>query len=114
MNDANVWFRAAAVSEVEEEDVVGVTLGDKGQHEIAIYKLGGKFFATVDRCTHQTARLSDGLVVDDCIECPLHQGRFHIASGKARSGPVSVALKTFPVKVEGEAVYVQIDGASRA
>jgi 3-phenylpropionate/trans-cinnamate dioxygenase ferredoxin component len=44
----------------------------------------------------------------------LHQGRFHIPTGRAGSGPVSVALKTYPVKVEDGTVYVQIDGASRA
>lgn len=108
MNDIDGWYRAVAASEVEEDDVIGVTVGEQGEHEVAIYRLGGKFFATVDRCTHQTARLSDGLVVDDCIECPLHQGRFQIATGRARSGPVSVALKTYPVKIENGSVYVQI------
>jgi MocE subfamily Rieske [2Fe-2S] domain protein len=114
VKDTAVWYRAIAASDVEEEDVVGVKVGDQGEHEIAIYRLGNKYFATADRCTHQTARLSDGLVVDDCIECPLHQGRFHIPTGRAGSGPVSVALKTYPVKVEDGTVYVQIDGASRA
>jgi len=103
------WLRAAAVSDLEDEDVLGVTIGERGEHEIALYKIRGRFYATVDRCTHQSARLSDGLVIDDFIECPLHQGRFHVPSGKAKSAPVSVPLKTYPTKVEKDMVYVLID-----
>ena len=107
--ESGKWLRAAATSDVEDEDVLGVTLGEHGEHEVALYKIGGCFYATIDRCTHQEARLSDGLVIDDFIECPLHQGRFHVPSGKARSAPVSIPLKTYPTKVEQDAVYVLID-----
>lgn len=104
------WHRAAVFSEIEEDDVVGVTVGEHGEHEVAIYRIGGKCYATADRCTHQAAKLSDGLVIDDFIECPLHQGRFHVPTGKARSAPVSVCLQTYPTKLEGGVVYVQIKG----
>jgi nitrite reductase/ring-hydroxylating ferredoxin subunit len=104
------WHRAVPAADVEDEDVVGVRVGEQGEHEIAVYKVNGRFYATADRCTHQTAKLSDGLVIDDCIECPLHQGRFHIPTGKPGSGPVSVPLRTYPVRVEDGTVFVRIDG----
>jgi nitrite reductase/ring-hydroxylating ferredoxin subunit len=104
------WHRAALFADIENDDVVGVTVGEQGEHEVAIYKLGGKCYATADRCTHQSARLSDGLVIDDFIECPLHQGRFHIPTGSARSAPVSVPVKTYPTKVEDGVVYVLVEG----
>ena len=110
MQQPGKWHRAVLVSEIEDEDVVGVVVGEQGEHEVAVYKLGGKCYSTADRCTHQTARLSDGLVIDDYIECPLHQGRFHIPTGKARSAPVSIALQTYPTKVEDGAVYVLVEG----
>jgi len=103
------WHRAAAISDIEDDDVLGVLLGDQGEHEVALYKIQGNYYATADRCTHQTARLSDGLVIDDCIECPLHQGRFHIPTGKAKSAPVSFNLKTYPAKVEQDVIYVLIE-----
>ena len=50
--------------------------------------------------------LSDGLVLGDVIECPRHQGRFHIPTGKAKGAPVCVNLQTYPTKVEGHRVYL--------
>jgi nitrite reductase/ring-hydroxylating ferredoxin subunit len=102
------WYRAASGAEIENDDVLGVIVGDHGEHEVALYKIGGAYFATANRCTHQKARLSDGLVIDDCIECPLHQGRFHIPTGRAKSGPVSILLNTYPTRVENDTVFVLI------
>lgn len=109
MEQSVKWHRAAVLAEIEDDDVVGVIVGEHDEHEVAIYKLAGKCYATANRCTHQEAKLSDGLVIDDFIECPLHQGRFHIPTGKALTAPVSVRLQTYPTKVEGGVVYVQID-----
>jgi nitrite reductase/ring-hydroxylating ferredoxin subunit len=39
---------------------------------------------------------------------PLHQGRFHIRTGKPVGAPVSTALKTFPVKREGGRLLVYV------
>jgi 3-phenylpropionate/trans-cinnamate dioxygenase ferredoxin subunit len=47
-------------------------------------------------------------VIGDIIECPLHQGRFHIPTGKAKSAPVCVDLVCYPVKVEGGQVFIQL------
>ena len=45
----------------------------------------------------------------DCIiECPLHGGRFDIRTGEALSAPVSIDLKTYPVKVVGGRVLVDL------
>ena len=44
--------------------------------------------------------LADGLVMDDIIECPKHNGRFNYKTGEAKGAPVCVNLKTYPVKVE--------------
>src|SRR5690348_14504125 len=92
------WRYAIEASEVDEEDVVQVVIDDL---EVAIYRVDGRFYATEDVCTHGQATLSEGVVVGDVIECPLHQGRFCIRTGKPKGGPVSVPLRIFPTKVEG-------------
>jgi naphthalene 1,2-dioxygenase ferredoxin component len=100
------WKRAIATGDVEEDDLVGVSLAGR---EIAVYNLKGRFYATDNICTHEHACLSEGFVIDDIIECPLHQGRFHIPTGEAKGAPVHIRLRTYPVKVEGGEVFVQIE-----
>ncbi|MEE8145189.1 MAG: Rieske 2Fe-2S domain-containing protein, partial [Kiloniellales bacterium] len=68
-------------------------------------------FATDGVCTHEGADLTGGLVIGDIIECPLHQGRFHIPSGKAKSPPVCIDLRTYPVRVEGGKVFIDVPAA---
>lgn len=76
--------------------------------EIGLYQIDGEFFAIDDICTHMRARLSDGYVKDDVIECPLHFGRFDIATGKAVSAPCKIDLDAYPVRVVEGIVEVGI------
>lgn len=99
------WQRVCAAEEIDEEDV---TRFDLGPRTFAVYNTPSGFYATDGICTHEEAHLADGLVIDDIIECPLHQGRFHIPSGKAKSPPVCIDLKTYPVKVEDGDIFIQV------
>ncbi len=99
------WHYAIDADEVEEEDVMPTVVEGR---EIAIYRVDDTSYAAVDRCTHGDAALSEGIVTDDVIECPLHQGRFCVRDGRALSPPVSEPIATFPTKVEDRKVYVQL------
>ena len=46
--------------------------------------------------------------MDDIIECPKHNGRFNYRTGLAKGAPACVNLKTYPVKVDGGQVYIQL------
>lgn len=102
LNDSE-WNLVATIEDVPEEDVIQVNVDDQF---FALYNLNGSFFSTDDQCTHEQARLSDGFVIDDIIECPLHQGRFHIPTGKAKGAPVTCNLRTHRVKVEDKNIYI--------
>ncbi|MGO7932240.1 Rieske 2Fe-2S domain-containing protein, partial [Rhizobium ruizarguesonis] len=52
--------------------------------------------------------LADGLVMDEIIECPKHNGRFNNKTGEAKGAPVCVNLKTYPVKIEDGAVFISL------
>lgn len=99
------WTDACATDDIDDEDLIR---WDHDGHVYAIYNTEKGFFASDGMCTHEDQNLEDGLVIDCVIECPLHGGRFDICTGKALSAPVSVDLKTYPVRVENGRVFVQV------
>jgi naphthalene 1,2-dioxygenase system ferredoxin subunit len=108
--DSGQWTPAAPEGAVREGEVLGVRIGER---HVALYRLDGQVFATDGMCTHQRVLLCDGFLEDGAIECPLHQGRFDVRSGKALCAPLSVDLKVYPVRVDGGTVYVSLGaGAS--
>ena len=48
------------------------------------------------------------LVLGHLIECPKHNGQFDYRTGQAMRAPVCVNLATYPVKVEGGHVHVEV------
>ncbi len=80
-----------------------------GGCELAVYNIDGTYYATQDGCTHATASLSEGEIVDgDLIACPVHDGTFHIPSGQPMSWPCEVALRTYKVELQGDDVLVNL------
>ncbi|MBX3568492.1 MAG: Rieske 2Fe-2S domain-containing protein [Rhizobiaceae bacterium] len=101
------WIKACEADDVDEEDVIRF---DHGSRTFAIYRSpDDEYFATDGLCTHEKVHLANGLVMDDIIECPKHNGRFNYKTGAAKGAPVCVNLKTYPVKLEAGAVMIQID-----
>jgi naphthalene 1,2-dioxygenase system ferredoxin subunit len=100
------FFDVAALDEVPDGDVVGRDLQGR---EIALYRLGDDVLATDARCTHGDASLCGGFVEPDgSIECPLHQGRFDIRSGRALCEPLTQDLAVHEVRLLGGRVWVRL------
>ncbi|MCY3897394.1 MAG: fatty acid desaturase [Caldilineaceae bacterium] len=100
------WIEIGPVEDIEEEDVIRL---DHGSRTLAIYRLkGDRYYATDGLCTHEYAYLADGLVIDGVIECPLHNGRFDIATGRALRAPACDHLETYPVERRGNSLYVRL------
>lgn len=98
-----VWHEVCATSEIAEEDLRRFDVDGK---IYAIYRTPSGFHASDGLCTHEEELLTDGFVLDEIIECPKHQGRFHIPTGKAQGAPVCVNLQTYPTKVEQGQVFL--------
>ena len=99
------WTRIASTGQLEDDEVMAVVVDGR---KIALYRSGGEYFATDNVCTHAYALLSDGYLEDGCIECPLHQARFDIRTGKALCEPATEDVATYPVRVEGDDILVGI------
>jgi nitrite reductase/ring-hydroxylating ferredoxin subunit len=99
------WAVAAPLAALEGLDLIGVELHGR---RVALYRLGGAYFATSDVCPHAGAPLSRGCVVEGYVECPMHHALFDIRTGAADGSVTLRALATFPVKVEDGCIYVDV------
>jgi 3-phenylpropionate/trans-cinnamate dioxygenase ferredoxin component len=100
------WITACRCDDIEPEDVIRF---DYQARTFAIYRdPDGGYHATDGLCTHEKVHLADGLVMDNIIECPKHNGRFDYRTGEAKGAPVCVNLRTYPVKVEGDDVLIDV------
>jgi len=110
---------AAKVSELGDNAKKKVVL--EGQ-EILLARVGDKYYAVGNRCTHLNGDLSEGKLEGTIITCPRHQSQFDLKDGSVvrwlkgqgvvfRIGGAlksSRPLKTYKVTVEGDAVLVEI------
>ncbi len=100
------WIDAAALDDLWPDSGTSVLMQGR---DIALFRVGDAVYATDNLCTHGQARLCDGFVEGHEIECPLHQGRFDLRSGAATCEPALDAVKTYPVRIDGNRVYVSIE-----
>jgi len=101
------WIDACAADDIEPEDVLRF---DHGERTFALYRSpDGRYYATDGFCTHARVHLAGGLVMDNLIECPKHNGRFDYTTGQAQRAPACIDLRTYPVKVENGRVLLRID-----
>lgn len=99
------WINVCPLDDIDDEDV---SRFDHAGQTYAVYRVDGEVYATDGLCTHEKVHLCDGLVMEHVIECPKHNGRFDIRSGRPLGAPVCVALKTYPAKVEGGRVFIEV------
>ena len=98
------WIDVCAADDIDIEDLIEV---EHGEESYAIYRSpDDEFFATAANCTDEQVSLADGLVLDYIIECPMHNGRFDYRTGEVKGAPACVALKTYPVRREGDRVLL--------
>ena len=76
------WVEACAADDIEPEDVIRF---DHDGRTFAIYRSpDDRYYASDGLCTHERAHLAYGLVIDNIIECPKHNGRFDYRTGEAK------------------------------
>jgi len=104
------YVKALAKSELAPGQARCVTLEGK---RIAIFNFDGSYLAIDDNCTHADASLADGPAFKDdkgrcVVECPWHGARFDLHSGAALTLPAVTPVKNYPVRLEGDAVEVEL------
>jgi naphthalene 1,2-dioxygenase ferredoxin component len=107
MNEAP-WHDVADAAAVPDGDIVGAVVAGR---EIGLVRLGDEFHAIDATCTHGNASLCGGFVEPDgSIECPLHQGRFDVRSGRALCEPLTQDLVVHELRLEDGRLWVRLRG----
>ena len=65
-------------------------------------------FALRDVCSHEEVPLSEGEIYDHTVECWLHGSCFDLRTGNPTGPPATEPVPTYPVKIEGDDVYVAL------
>jgi nitrite reductase/ring-hydroxylating ferredoxin subunit len=100
-----VFYPVAKVEKIKPGEMRYVEVGPDDE-PVCLINMDGEFYALNDCCTHEDASLSDGEIVGDEIECPLHGGSFEIRTGLPTSFPVVVPTQTYLVRVVGDVIEV--------
>ena len=98
------WILAGTAEEFSEGK--GRTLRIWGRR-VAIIRYKDQLYALDAVCPHSGADLGLGRVKDGRVSCPDHGWTFDLGSG-CMPGAVDISVRTFPVKVQGESVFVAL------
>ncbi len=75
---------------------------------VLLCKAEGRLYAIEDVCTHDGGELEQGTLEGCRIECPRHGAYFDVRTGAALTLPATEPVRTFPVRLEGDDIYVEL------
>jgi len=108
MNETTVdsFVRVCSVSDLPR---VGAVQAEIAGEKVAIVRdSAGEIHAIDDTCSHANVSLSEGDVEDGEIECWLHGSRFDLRSGQPTGPPAVAPIAVYPVKIDGDDVFVSV------
>lgn len=97
------WVRVAREEEVRTQ--LRVVHGEKAY---ALFRLEDRIYALDDVCSHEYSRLSEGEIFRGQVACPKHGSRFDIKTGKVTGFPATKPVRTYPVRIEGGEVFIDL------
>jgi len=105
VRSASRFVKALLLSDVPPESMVGAEVeGTK----LLISNLGGEIHAVSGVCTHEDFDLGEGIVIEEAIVCPQHLSQFDLRTGRVYNPPATIPLKVFNVKIDGDAILVEV------
>lgn len=102
----NNWMEVASSDELQPGTMKRVDIAGK---RYLIANANGQIYAVDDLCSHEEVSLYLGCIEGDTIKCSLHGSRFSLKNGEPLDEPATEPIKTYPVKISAERIYVQID-----
>lgn len=100
------WVKFARVEEIP---IGQRKIRDLGEVMVAVFNLDGQYYAIEDVCTHDGGPVAEGELEGYTIICPRHGAHFDVRDGAVLSFPAVVPIDSYPVRVEGEDILVELD-----
>ncbi|MEW8330693.1 MAG: nitrite reductase small subunit NirD [Candidatus Thiodiazotropha sp.] len=100
------WIEIASLDDIPR---LGARVVKTDTVEIAVFRTAGdEVFALKDECPHRKGPLSQGIVHDNTVTCPLHNWKIDLASGEARA-PDEGCTRSYPIKVVDGRIYLGLN-----
>ncbi len=99
-------MRVASTKDIAEGKPFCVKVGDKA---LALFKTSAGYAAIDNLCPHAGGPLCEGALKNDVVTCPWHGSQFNIETGELVHGPAKIGVKTYPVEIRGEEVFVALN-----
>jgi 3-phenylpropionate/trans-cinnamate dioxygenase ferredoxin subunit len=97
------WIKVSTLEECPPGSLRSVMVG---VNPVVLANVDGTVYALMDRCSHEDLPLSDGELEGGNIACTYHGARFDMASGAPRGLPAVKPVKTYPVEIREDGIYV--------
>lgn len=105
------WLEICRLQDIPR---LGARVVERTDGNIALFRTrDDRVFALDDRCPHKGGPLSQGIVFDHKVACPLHDWVIDLEKGEAVP-PDEGCTRSYPVRVEDGVVYLSLARASAA
>ena len=100
------WMKIGTIGDIPRR---GARCVKSGEMSIAVFRTADdRVFALEDKCPHKNGPLSQGIVHDGCVTCPLHNWVISLETGSAQGADEGQTL-SFPVRLEEETIYLAVN-----
>ena len=97
------WIKVATLEDCPPGSLHSVMVG---MDPVVLVNADGSIYALIDRCSHEDLPLSDGEMEGTVLACQYHGARFDVTSGAPRGLPAVKPIKTFPVEIREDGIYL--------
>jgi len=101
----DAWVRLGPCSLWEEGS--GRPFDVRGR-ELAVFRVGERYFSLDHRCPHRGGPLALGSVCEGVVTCPWHEWRFELATGRSLVNP-KLQVGCYPTEVREGQVWVRLE-----
>ncbi|WP_109468683.1 nitrite reductase small subunit NirD [Albibacillus kandeliae] len=99
------WRHVGTIDDIPAQGARCVT---NGAMTIAVFRTADdRVFALEDKCPHRNGPLSQGIVHDGCVTCPLHNWVISLETGAAQ-GADEGRTASFPIRLDGRDIYLNL------